>query len=260
MEKPQKLKFGKGNAKLGNEIYTFSLPAGHSCPGAMACLSKADPDTGRITDGKKTQFRCFAASQEANYTTVRAARWYNYMQLLLCKTAGKYDTEKMKALLLESLPEDATKVRIHVSGDFFAQEYFNAWLAVAEELPEVIFYAYTKSLRFWVNRLVDIPVNLRLTASRGGSLDRFIDQYMLPEAQVIFHPDEAGILEIDHDDSHAWDPYRQKFALLLHGTQPLGTEAAAAMSRLRAEGHNGYSRKKSKFHGGSHVRQEPVPF
>ena len=260
METPQKLKFGQGNAKLGHEIFTFSLPAGHSCPGACKCLSKADPDTGKVKDGQKTEFRCFAASQEAVHTTVRAARWHNYIQLLACKTAGAYDSVKMKDLLLESLPVKATKVRIHVSGDFFAQQYFDAWLAVALERPEVVFYAYTKSLRFWINRLVDIPENLRLTASRGGNFDRYIEQYSLPEVQVIFHPDDAGILEIDHDDSHAIDPGRTKFALLLHGTQPANSPAAEAKRRLTVEGHKGYSRKPNKLHGGSHERSEPILF
>ena len=56
------LKFSpmKNNTKLkkiGNWAdhyvgYTFSLPSGYSCPGASECLSKADKDTGKITDGK----------------------------------------------------------------------------------------------------------------------------------------------------------------------------------------------------------------
>ena len=69
-----KLKFQKGNAKLDKKIYTFSLPAGHSCPYAYECKASADPITGKITDGANQTFRCFAASQEALYRTTRDAR------------------------------------------------------------------------------------------------------------------------------------------------------------------------------------------
>ena len=35
----------------------------------------------------------------------------------------------------------------------------------------------------------------------------------------------------------------KSFALLIHGTQPAGTEASKAMQKLRTQGVNGYSRK-----------------
>ena len=37
-------------------------------------------------------------------------------------------------------------VRLHDSGDFYSQEYLDAWKAVAKALPDMVFYAYTKSL------------------------------------------------------------------------------------------------------------------
>ncbi len=73
-----KLTFGKGNAKLGTFIHTLSLPAGWSCPGAKDCLSKANRETGKLTDGKETVFRCFAASAEALRPNVRDSRWNNF--------------------------------------------------------------------------------------------------------------------------------------------------------------------------------------
>ncbi len=90
------LVFRKGNAKLRG-IHTFSLPAGWSCPFAQECRSKADPETGSITDGPSTEFRCFAASQEAFYPSVRNARWWNF-NLLRRKTR-----EEMTALILQAL-------------------------------------------------------------------------------------------------------------------------------------------------------------
>ena len=80
-----KLSFGLGNAKLSKAIATFSLPAGHSCPFADECLSKAARITGLLADGDNCRFRCFAAANECTYPSVRAARWKN---LDLLKAAG----------------------------------------------------------------------------------------------------------------------------------------------------------------------------
>ena len=50
------LSFGKGNAKLGEEIATFSIPAGWTCPGASQCLARANRETGVIADGSNQAF------------------------------------------------------------------------------------------------------------------------------------------------------------------------------------------------------------
>jgi len=251
------LRFTRGNAKLSDEIHVFSLPAGHTCPGARLCLAKADPDTGKITDGKHAEFRCYAASEECTYGSVRLHRWHNYMTILkACREEGqegptKFDAQKIRKLIENSLPPGLTHLRIHTSGDFFHQAYFDAWLEVAQRRPDAVFYAYTKSLRFWANRLADIPANFRLTASRGGAFDSLIEKLGLPEVVVVFHPKDALAmhLEIDHDDSHAMAPDREKFALLLHGVQPAGSEAARAKRQLAAEGiKSGYSKKDRPKH------------
>src|ERR1700679_2397475 len=149
------LKFSQGNAKLSDSILIFSLPAGHTCPGALKCLSKADQTTGKITDGSKMEFRCYAASQEATYGTVRTARWYNWDLLQQHKT---FD-EKLRLLLnsLEYYFDQSAKiksVRVHGSGDFFNQEYFDAWMRAAELFSDKRFYAYTKALNFWVDYML----------------------------------------------------------------------------------------------------------
>jgi hypothetical protein len=164
----QRLKFGNGNAKLPVGVMTFSLPAGWTCPFAQACLSKADRETGRIKDGPKTEFRCFAASDEQIRPSVRNARWHN---LELLKNLRK---DQMTALILSSLASFASVVRIHVSGDFFSQAYFDAWLEVARQRPKTAFYCYTKAIPYWIARKESIPNNLVLTASLGGTHDHLI--------------------------------------------------------------------------------------
>ena len=225
----QLLKFQQGNAKLGKNIFTFSLPAGHACPFANECLSKADKLTGKLTDGPNTQFRCFAASAEAVYPNVRIARWHNFDLL------KKLNSNEAADLILNSLPKKANIVRIHVSGDFFNEAYFMAWLQVAKLRPNVLFYAYTKSLIYWVNYIKEIPNNLVLNASEGGKLDAQILEHGLKFAKVVYSPEQAeelGLL-IDHTDEAAYKT-KESFALLIHGQQPKGSKASQSIKDLKA--------------------------
>jgi len=227
------LTFGKGNAKLNTTIYTFALPAGYTCPGASDCLTWANKNTGKIKDGKDQKFRCFSASQEACFPSARKARWKNFEQL---QEALKEGVAKTADLIEKSLPAKAQTVRIHVSGDFFSQDYFDAWLEVSKRNPTKKFYGYTKSLHFWEKRHQEIPENFRLTASYGSKWDEKIDENEFHSSVVISHPDEAKGLAIDHDDSNAYKDGRPKqFALLLHGVQPKDTPAAKAIARLKKE-------------------------
>ena len=231
------LKFGRGNAKLNKQIVTFSLPAGYSCPGAKDCLAKASRETGKITDGKHQVFRCFAATAEAAFPSVRESRWHNFDLLKTCKGRNE-----MAELILASLPHDAEIVRIHVGGDFYSEAYFLAWIDAARALPAVKFYAYTKSINFWQRIVTQIPLNFILTASEGGKFDAQINGFK--RARVVMSQEEAEALglELDHDDSHAYSG-NESFALLLHGTQAKGTVAAKALSALKLEGIGGYSAK-----------------
>jgi hypothetical protein len=229
--------FGKGSnntklrkleQKLGRKVFTFSLPAGYTCPGANKCLTKFDRTTGKIVDGAYQEFRCFAASMEAVFTGFRDN---NSRNLDLLKAARS--REAMKDLILASLPAKAQIVRIHVSGDFFSEEYLLAWIDVATARPDVSFYGYTKSLRFLVNHLSEIPANLSITASEGGKWDSLIQENGLKSSKVVFSIEEASVLglAIDHDDSHAAIG-TDSFALLIHGQQRKGSPAAEALKLI----------------------------
>ena len=232
------LSFQKGNAKLGKLIYTFSIVSGYTCPFAKDCLAKVDRLTGKLTDGPDTQFRCFSASQEALFPAVRKSRWDNFEKIL---NAIKNNT--LVELILNSIPKKATVIRVHVAGDFFNQVYFNAWMEVAKRLPSVTFYAYTKSIGYWVNQLGNIPSNFKLNASYGGAQDYLIEQYNLKSVKVIFSVEQAGNLKIDHDDTSAY-MRDESFCLLIHNTQPKGSEASKALSKLRKLGIGGYGKQK----------------
>lgn len=245
------LKFSRGNAKLdelekviGGEVWTFSLLSGHTCPFAKDCLSKAVDVNGKrhIEDGPNTLFRCFSASQEVLFPNVYDSRKYNYD---LVKAQGNVLT-RLSDLIIDSLPKQAKAIRVHVGGDFFTLNYMTAWMDAACMNKGIRFYAYTKSLNMWIQlkKRGAIPDNFVFTASRGGMTDYLIDEHNLREARVVFSEQEATNLglEIDHDDSHALNN-GPSFALLIHGTQPKGTEAAKAIRKLKGMGSYGRGTK-----------------
>lgn len=240
----QFLNNGKGDKK--RKVYSFDLLSGHACPFANECFSKAVTKDGKrtIKDGPNTKFRCFSASQEVLFSGVYNLRSGNFDQLKKMKTS-----DEMVANIKKDMPANAGIIRIHVGGDFFNQNYFDAWLRVAAGRPDMLFYAYTKSLPYWVARIAMVPNNFILTASRGGRMDHMINEYGLRQSVVVFSEDEAASrgLEIDHDDSHAANPSVKDipFALLIHGTQPKGSEASEAIKTLKLNGVQfAYSAKK----------------
>ncbi len=250
------LRFGTPNAKLKaletseynltrKKVATFSLPSGYTCPGARECLSFANRNTGKIKDGKHTKFRCFQASAEATYPSLRKMVWNNY-DALREAAKGKYPVVKMVDLIMKSLEQVKFDIlRVHVGGDFFSKEYFRAWCIVAHRMPDKHFYAYTKSLKMWTEYSYNLPSNFELTSSRGGEWDELIDEHDLKCSEVVFSEEEAAEkgLEIDHDDSHAAFG-NDSFALLIHGTQPAGSDASKALQKLKKKGKTGYSNKR----------------
>ena len=218
------------------KVYSFDLLSGHSCPFAEQCLSKIKIVDGKrkVVDGKKTEFRCFSASQEATYTNVYNSRKKNFDSL-----RGK-SVEAMVDIIQEQMPKNLGICRIHVAGDFFNNAYFKAWMEIARLNPDRLFYAYTKSLPYWVDNLQVIPDNLILTASYGGRRDDMISEYNLRSVVVCYSYEEAESrgLEVDHDDTHAANPLTlyNNFALMIHGIQPKGSEAADAIKQLKKKG------------------------
>ena len=233
-----KLKLIEGWMGYLPKIYSFSLPSGHTCPFAVDCLSKADRITGKITDGKETKFRCFAASDEARSPNARKQRWHNFDIL------RKLDFEGMVTELYEAMPKDLDLCRVHVGGDFFNQKYFEAWLQIARLFPTKTFYAYTKSVPYWIANLGNIPENFVLNASRGGRNDHQIDDFNLKVAEVVYSLEEAEDkgLPIDHNEFYAINS-KGNFGLLIHGTQPKGSEASQAVQTLKKNNiQHAYSR------------------
>ena len=192
------------------------------------------------------EFRCLGASCEIRSKNLREKSERN---AALLRHVGLKNRATLVRLIDRSIPEDARVVRIHTTGgDFLTKEYLQAWLDVAAQYPDVVFYGYTKALPYYVQLSDMFPENFRFTPSRGGTHDHLIDEHGLIEARVVYHPDEAAKLgwPIDHDDSHAMKA-DHSFCLLIHGQQAAGSDASLALKMLRLEGIKfGYSRRTGK--------------
>lgn len=192
------MKFVKNTKYYRGVVYEWNLPTGTTCPFALECKVTVDRVTGKF-DVKKGQYRCYAASPE-RFPAVREHRWKNFEYVL---NGG-----------IPQIPKDCKAIRIHASGDFFNQAYFDMWLDLARNNPDIEMWAYTKSLKYWVTRLRDIPSNLILTASYGGRTDELIKAYELKHVKVFSNRDEVpDWLPIDTNDDWARIRYRN-FALL----------------------------------------------
>lgn len=235
------LHFSKANRKLrklakvprlkqfltnNRKIYSFDLPAGHTCPSADICFSKEV--NGRIVDGPNTTIRCYAASMEVIFTNVRKLRNHN-LDLIKEVIVQKNVVEKIIELIKDSLPKDAGIVRIHSSGDFFIKSYFEAWLEVARSNPGILFYGYTKNAIKWLITLKEkneLPPNFRFTFSIGGKQDNLIDVSRDTVAKIVYSSYEARKekLPVDHNDAHA--TLGKSAALIVHGIGPKNSEQA----------------------------------
>ena len=184
------MKFIRKNKYYSTIVYEWNLPTGFTCPKAEECLVKVDRVTGKFNN-KSNSYRCYAASSE-RFPTVRKHRWNNF--------------EFIKKGGIPEIPKKAKHIRIHASGDFFNQKYFDLWIEICKKNTNIEFWAYTKSLSFWVNRINDIPKNLVLTASYGGREDSLISKYNLKHTKVIKDKKEVDESLIDYNDDLARTP------------------------------------------------------
>jgi hypothetical protein len=189
--------FVKRKGYYSGIVYEWNIPTGSTCPFALECKVTVDRITGKF-NVKKGAYRCYAASAE-RFPAVRKLRWDNY----------EYTLNGNKPVL----PKKCSAVRIHMAGDFYNQAYFDMWLEVAKENPLVEFWAYTKSLKYWVNRIKEIPSNLVLTASYGGRNDELIEQYKLKNVKVYKLNEDTEGRAIDVNDDYARKPHIN-FALI----------------------------------------------
>jgi hypothetical protein len=123
-----------GNMKLPTTTAIFNLPPGMTCPGRTAFCEKV----------------CYAAKASKMYPSARAHR-SDAMEAT--KDLNVFEDAMLKELAAN---KKVTTVRIHESGDFYSQAYFDAWCRIAKARPDLNFYAYTKT---WFLNVLFKPEN-----------------------------------------------------------------------------------------------------
>jgi len=189
--------FTTGNTHLGKGVWTWTLPAGITCPGAFLCKAWTD-ESGCLKRGGGSKFCCYAARAE-RFPNVRLKARLNYD---LVRNGAREEIADIIHLLI---PLKAKKIRIHAGGDFFSLDYTLAWFDVCERNPNIRFWAFTKSIHLIDEarcRKLGIPSNLKITQSLGGRYDH-IRVHGVHTSQVFLtrkEAEESG-LPIDTDDS-----------------------------------------------------------
>ncbi len=154
-----------GNDKIGYTL-NFSLPALYTCSG-WACK----------TCGKGA---CYALAEE-RYQSVVIARYENLNMAI--KDPERLERELSEIIDAERKRRRNTRskryncrifVRLHESGEFFAVQYLDIWLRIAENNPDVTFYTYTKqydSIRARAKEILATPnLTIKLSAWTGVPL------------------------------------------------------------------------------------------
>lgn len=124
MDTAYDIRCGTGNEKTGA---SFSLLAGDTCPGKTKACDGCYATTGRM-----------AMHQ---YADKRYGK--NTAAIIQALKAG----DGPQALTAAVVATNSRTMRIHDSGDFFSPAYVRAWIETCKALPEVKFWAYTRSWR-----------------------------------------------------------------------------------------------------------------
>ncbi|MCH5138472.1 hypothetical protein JMF89_14855 [Clostridiaceae bacterium UIB06] len=154
------LTLSTGNKKLvgdeNNAFLIWNLPAIKTCPYATKLCKKF----------------CYAKKAENVYPNVLPSRSENLQDTKndnfiedMINTIEYYLNKRSRKDGNKMTKEKNVYFRIHESGDFYSQEYFDKWIIIARFFPEVNFLAYTKSVIFVKNSKLDIPSNFTVRFS-----------------------------------------------------------------------------------------------
>lgn len=185
------------NSKLkADGILGFGLPPVKTCPGAGDCL--------KFCYGCKGMYKVFKKTiDQAQNRRLEATKDMFFFANLTTE--------------LQSMKKKPLAVRIHDTGDFYSQEYFDKWCDVAASNPDTLFYAYTKSLHLDFSKR---PSNLKLIGSVGGKYDLQLmyayTRNLIDSIARIFEPGEAmPTTHVNVSDSDAQAVFAVKHRYLI---------------------------------------------
>lgn len=182
----QNAKLKKTSIENKMRVMNFSLPAYKTITGKTVCPFAKD-----------CVKYCYA--QKGNYRFPSVIKGLNN-RYELSKTADF--VPKMNATIILERP---THVRIHDSGDFYSIAYLKKWVDIATQNKEVIFYAYTKSIKFFIDGL-KLPKNLKIIFSEGSKTDNLINVNKHRHARIFKSKEllqAAGYIDASNNDLQA---------------------------------------------------------
>lgn len=191
-----------GNTKLAKDgIVSFNLIPIVHCPMAGACKSYCYATVGQqaFRNGVLRRARAFLATQHADFVA------------------------NMSDEIAKAVRKGAKAVRVHDSGDFYSYDYMLKWFAIAEQFPNVRFYAYTKMVGLvqMAYKAGLVPSNFRLIQSLGGIADSRIDR-SLPHSRIFSSLEDllaAGYADASNSDSPAAFGTSPLIGLVIHGAK-----------------------------------------
>ena len=195
----QNAKMKKTSLENNTKIFNFSIPAYKTKAGKITCPFAKDCIK-----------YCYA--QKGNYTR------FPMIQQLMEKKYELSKTENFINLMNEEIEKKKAKyIRIHDSGDFYSIKYLNKWIQIAKDNKSVIFYAYTKSIKFFINGL-KLPKNLKIIFSEGSKTDNLINVNKHRHARIfkdITTLLSAGYIDASNNDLKAITE-NKKVGLIYH--------------------------------------------
>jgi hypothetical protein len=137
------------------------------------------------------------------YASKGAYIWSNVKPAFERRLEATKQNNFPELMIAEIKKKKADAVRIHDSGDFYSREYLHKWFKIMESMPEVKFYAYSKSLPLFEGER--LPKNFTLIKSEGGKRDDLIKS--TDRHAKIFKNEEdllnAGYVNASNDDLKA---------------------------------------------------------
>jgi len=196
----QNTKLKKTSKTMGKRVFNFGITAYKSMSGKLICPFAKDC----------VKF-CYAQKGAYSWSNVKPAFEKRYE---ITKTDNFINlmNDEIKKKKVDFL-------RIHDSGDFYSKSYIQKWFNIANDNPNVKFYAYTKS--FILFQGLTIPDNLDIIFSEGGKHDKLINTKIDRHARIFNNKQELtkhGYIDASKNDLMATKFFNKsnKVGLIFH--------------------------------------------
>jgi len=205
----QNSKLAKTSKAIGFKVVNFGIPAYKDAQGKVTC------PFANVEDVTSPCHMCYARKGAYIWPTAKNAYQWRYEQTKLDSFVDD--------MVRDIVRTKAKFVRVHDSGDYYSREYINKWLAIANALPDVRFYSYTKSVRLW-KAVIDagmMPDNYDIIFSQGSKEDAYVDVNVDRHAKVFPTYEDmniAGYVDAMDEDVQAtkWFNPSNKVGLVVH--------------------------------------------